>query len=52
MATNTLSILMPSVNNLSARVLVRAAELDFDEIDMWGNKGTPEFLEKTRPSAR
>ena len=20
--------------------------LDFDEIDMWGNKGTPEFLEK------
>ena len=46
MATNTLSILMPSVNNLSARVLVRAAELDFDEIDMWGNKGTPEFLEK------
>ena len=46
MATNTLSILRPSVNNLSARVLVRAAELDFDEVDMWGNKGTPEFLEK------
>ena len=46
MATNTLSILTPSVNNLSARVFVRAAELDFDEVDMWGNKGTPEFLEK------
>ena len=46
MATNTLSILTPSVNNLSARVLVRAAELDFEEVDMWGNKGTPEFLEK------
>ena len=46
MADNTLSILTPSVNNLSARVLVRAAELDFEEVDMWGNKGTPEFLEK------
>jgi glutathione S-transferase len=46
MATNTLNILLPSVNNLSARVFVRAAELDFDEVDMWGNKGAPEFLEK------
>ena len=46
MADNTLSILTPSVNNLSARVLVRAAELDFEEVDMWGNKGTPKFLEK------
>jgi glutathione S-transferase len=46
MAENTLSILKPSVNNLSARVFVRAAGLDFDEIDMWGNKGTPEFLAK------
>ena len=46
MADNTLSILKPSVNNLSARVFVRAAGLDFDEIDMWGNKGTPDFLKK------
>ena len=46
MAENTLSILKPSVNNLSARIFVRAAGLDFDEIDMWGNKGTPEFLAK------
>ena len=46
MATNTLSILKPSVNNLSARVFVRAAGLDYDEVDMWGNKGTPEFLAK------
>ena len=46
MAANTLSILRPSVNNLSARIFVRAAELDFDEVDMWGNKGTPEFLAK------
>jgi glutathione S-transferase len=46
MADNTLSILKPSVNNLSARVFVRAAGLDFDEVDMWGNKGTPDFLAK------
>ena len=36
MASNTLSILRPSVNNLSARIFVRAAGLDFEEIDMWG----------------
>src|SRR3954465_2177321 len=46
MADNTLSVLLPSVNNLSARGLVRAAGLDFDEVDMWGKKGTPEFLAK------
>jgi glutathione S-transferase len=46
MADNTLSVLLPSVNNLSARVLVRAAGLDFDEVDMWGKKGTSEFLAK------
>jgi glutathione S-transferase len=46
MAPNTLSILKPSVNNLSVRVFVRAAGLEFEEKDMWGNKGTPEFLAK------
>ena len=46
MAANTLSILTPSVNNLTARIFVRAAGLDFDEVDMWGKKGTPEFLAK------
>ena len=46
MAANTLSILKPSVNNLSVRIFVRAAGLEFEEIDMWGNKGTPEFLAK------
>jgi glutathione S-transferase len=46
MATNTLSILRPSVNNLAARVLVRAAGLDFEEHDVWGKKSTPEFLGK------
>jgi glutathione S-transferase len=46
MAANTLSILKPSVNNLSTRIFVRAAGLEFEEVDMWGNKGTPEFLAK------
>jgi glutathione S-transferase len=46
MASNTLSILKPSVNNLTARVFVRAAGLDFEELDVWGKKSTPEFLAK------
>src|SRR5256885_773439 len=46
MATHTLSILKPSVNNLTARIFVRAAGLDFEEIDVWGKKSTPEFLAK------
>jgi glutathione S-transferase len=46
MADNTLSILKPSVNNLAARVFVRAAGLEFEEVDVWGKKGTPEFLGK------
>ncbi|MFL5842722.1 MAG: glutathione S-transferase family protein [Thermoleophilaceae bacterium] len=46
MVTYTLSILKPSVNNLSARIFIRAAGLDFEEVDMWGNKGTPQFLSK------
>ena len=46
MAANTLSILKPSVNNLTVRVFVRAAGLDFEEVDVWGKKGTPEFLAK------
>src|SRR4051795_11152836 len=46
MADNTLSILKPSVNNLSIRIFVRAAGLDFEEVDVWGKKGTTEFLAK------
>jgi glutathione S-transferase len=46
MAANTLSILTPSVNNLAARVFVRAAGLDFEERDVWGKKDEPEFVEK------
>ena len=46
MAANTLSILRPSVNNLTARIFVRAAGLDFEEIDVWGKKDEPEFVAK------
>ncbi len=46
MAAHTISILKPSVNNLTVRIFVRAAGLDFEEVDMWGHKGTPEFLAK------
>lgn len=46
MAANTLSILKPSVNNLTARIFVRAAGLDFSEGDVWGQTTTPEFLAK------
>jgi glutathione S-transferase len=45
MAT-TLNILKPSVNNLTTRIFVRAVGLDVAEEDMWGRKGTPEFLAK------
>ena len=46
MAANTLNILKPSVNNLTARIFVRAAGLDFEELDVWGSTTTPEFLKK------
>jgi glutathione S-transferase len=46
MADNTLNILPPSVNNLTARVFVRAAGLDFEENNVWGKTTEPEFLAK------
>jgi glutathione S-transferase len=46
MAEVTLHILRPSVNNLTARIFVRAAGLDFEEIDVWGKTQTPEFHAK------
>jgi glutathione S-transferase len=44
MADITIHILKPSVNNLTARIFVRAAGLDFEEIDAWGVTTSPEFL--------
>lgn len=46
MTENTLNILTPSVNNLTVRILVRAAGLDFEERDVWGKKDEPEFIAK------
>jgi glutathione S-transferase len=46
MAANTLNILRPSVNNLTVRTFVRAAGLDFEEIDVWGKTTTPEYTQK------
>ena len=45
-ASNTLNILQPSVNNLTARIFVRAAGLDFEERNVWGQTREPEFLAK------
>jgi glutathione S-transferase len=49
MADYTLNILRPSVNNLSARIFVRAAGLDVEEIDVWGKSTEGEYVEKYPP---
>jgi glutathione S-transferase len=46
MADHTLNILTPSVNNLTVRIFVRAAGLDFEEVDVWGKTTEPEYLSK------
>jgi glutathione S-transferase len=46
MAVNTLNILKPSVNNLTVRIFVRAAGLEFEEQDVWGKTAAPEYAEK------
>jgi glutathione S-transferase len=46
MADHTLNILTPSVNNLTARIFIRAAGLDFEEVDVWGQTTEPEYLAK------
>jgi glutathione S-transferase len=46
MAANTLNILTPSVNNLTVRIFVRAAGLDFEEVDVWGKTTSAEYLDK------
>jgi glutathione S-transferase len=43
---NSLSILPPSVNNLTARIFVRAAGLEFEETNVWGQTTEPDFLAK------
>ena len=46
MAAHTLNILTPSVNNLTVRIFVRAAGLDFEEVDVWGKTTEPDYLRK------
>ena len=46
MATMTLNILKPSVNNLTVRIFARAAGLDIEEVDVWGSTTSPEYLGK------
>ncbi|HEY7077032.1 MAG TPA: glutathione S-transferase family protein [Solirubrobacteraceae bacterium] len=42
----TLNMLPPSVNNLSVRIFMRAAGLDFEEVNVWGQTTSPEYLAK------
>ena len=43
MSAIKLHVIKPSVNNMSARVFVRAAKLDFSEDDAYGKTRSPEF---------
>jgi glutathione S-transferase len=40
------NMLPPSVNNMSVRVFVRAADLPFDEENVWGQTGSDDYLAK------
>jgi glutathione S-transferase len=42
----TLNMLPPSVNNLSVRIFMRAAGLDFEEVNVWGQTTSDEYLAK------
>jgi glutathione S-transferase len=46
MPAATVNILRPSVNNLTVRTFMRAAGLDFEELDVWGKTTSPEFMQK------
>ena len=40
------NLIVAAGGNLAVRIFVRAAGLDFEELDVWGKTTTPEFLEK------
>src|SRR5271166_4695357 len=44
MSAIKLHVIKPSVNNMTARVFVRAAKLDFTEDDVYGKTRSDEFL--------
>jgi glutathione S-transferase len=46
MAEYTVNILRPSVNNLCVRIFMRASGLDFEEVDVWGQTTSPEYMAK------
>ena len=46
--SNTLNILKPSVNNLTVRIFVRAADIEVKEVDVWGTTTSPEYMKKYR----
>ena len=46
MSAIKLHVIKPSVNNMTARVFVRAARLDFTEDDAYGKTRSPEFMMK------
>ncbi len=46
MSAIKLHVIKPSVNNMSVRVFVRAAKLDFSEDDVYGKTRSPEFSAK------
>ena len=46
MSAIKLHVIKPSVNNMTARVFIRAAKLDFTEDDVYGKTRTDEFLAK------
>jgi glutathione S-transferase len=46
MSQLALHVIKPSVNNMAARVFLRATGLDFVEHDAYGKTRTPEFIEK------
>ena len=53
MAANTLNILEPSVNNLTVRIFVRAAGLDFEEVRTCGEDDDARNTSRsTRPTSR
>ena len=45
MSAIKLHVIKPSVNNMTARVFVRAAKLEFSEDDAYGKTRSPEFLD-------
>ncbi len=46
MAGMKLNVVKPSVNNMCVRVFVRAAGVEFEEADVYGQTRSPEFLAK------